>query len=176
MNKLIKFSIFILLFSSCRSSYTGFNAFRPNPNAIKPKTEQPTITQISKVENISDEVLIASVNPIKTSNSILEKLKNIEKSKTVNESVKPSTVVSKSEKLTFKEKLINKMVQKQIKKANMNPAQPDGFSNLDGKLKIGLILLAVAIGLSIIGLGGLGGLAGLIGLIFVVIGLLNMYN
>ena len=100
--------------------------------------------------------------------------KLIEKASKENKRV--SEIESTTKKQSFKEKIINKIVQKQLKKANTSSAQPDGFNNLDKNLKIGLILLAVAIGLSIIGLGGLAGLAGLIGLIFVVIGLINTYN
>ena len=174
MKNLVKFSMLVFILGSCKSSYTGFNAYKGSSHNYKPKVEQPSITQLLKTEQIENQ-LTASVSNFSESNIMIEKLKTVE-SLHNNELKTVNKTIDKSTKLTFKDRFVTKIVQKQIKKANLSATQPDGFSSLDGKLKIGLILLAVAVGLSIIGLGSLAGLAGLIGLIFVVIGLLNMYN
>ncbi len=78
-------------------------------------------------------------------------------------------------KLSFKEKVSIKLATKLVKKAPVNTNTTRGFDDLNNNLKIGIILLGVAIVLSILSLGTLAGLAGLIGLIFLVLGLLNMY-
>ncbi|MES2796374.1 MAG: hypothetical protein V4683_10425 [Bacteroidota bacterium] len=117
----------------------------------------------------------ASIAPKITSIGIEESLKKIEliENKSVLKTVSNKVV---TKKLTLKQKLVNRIVNKQIKKSNIANNSVDGFSSLDSKLKIGIILIAVAIGLSILGLGSLAGLAGLIGLIFLILGLVNTYN
>jgi hypothetical protein len=165
----------IILNVSCKTSYTGFNAVHFNNEEIFTiKTPANLEIKTLEVENTSP-VFEASTNGSST----------ISKNNTFNSNEKSliehREVITKNngyiyKKATVKEKLVTKMIQKKMKKVVANPTQPDGFNSLDGKLKIGIILLLVAIGLSILGLGGIGGLAALIGLVFVVLGLINMYG
>lgn len=49
------------------------------------------------------------------------------------------------------------------------------FHDLDGRLKIGVLLLGVALILALFGLGLIAGIAGLVALCFIVLGLMGMY-
>ncbi|MFC0184257.1 hypothetical protein ACFFJX_17680 [Pseudarcicella hirudinis] len=75
-------------------------------------------------------------------------------------------------KLNFAQKSIIKNLEKKVSKM----AKTNDFSDMDGTLKIGLILLAIAILLAIFGLGLISGIAGLVGIICTIIGLVNTYG
>lgn len=77
-------------------------------------------------------------------------------------------------KPTIVEKLVMKKVAKNMQKVRQQDDKQD-FNSLDGLLKIGLVLLGVALLLAIFGLGLIGGLAALVALGFIVLGLLNTY-
>jgi hypothetical protein len=81
-------------------------------------------------------------------------------------------------KYTYSPKLERKIakLKEKISTKNLKPKpNTDGFQSLDRNLKIGIVLIAIGLGLSILGLGQIGGLAALIGLVFLVLGLLNTY-
>lgn len=88
-----------------------------------------------------------------------------------------SSVSKQAHKPNLVQKIALKKISKQIAKAQAKIQPTDGkdFNNLDGNLKIGLILLGVALILAIFGLGLVAGIAALIALAFVILGLLNSY-
>ena len=173
--------LLLLIFSSfsCKTTYTGFNGINLNVKANQLLTHH-AFTILAKDDvanhNTSEPIFVASIisESDKESNSKLVKLGvTFKKAYQTNLT---NTKLSVSKKNSFKEKLITKALQRKLSKVISKPSQPDGFSHLDNKLKIGIILLLVALLLSAISLHGLAGLAGLVGLIFIIFGLLNTYN
>ncbi len=171
MYKYFIFGALTLLIFSCKSNYTGFNAYNGRFNAA-----YTTLPPVSKLY-ANDDVIIQKWQVASTADDMylprIIETQNIEEKAFVSK-IKAVNEVTLVKKVTFKEKVLTKIIDKKLKKSVL--VQPDGFQNLDNKLKIGLILLAVAVGLSILGFGSLAGLAGLVGLIFLIIGLLNTYN
>jgi hypothetical protein len=170
MKNIVKFIVIFICLASCKTNYTGFNTISGKSHQIKLKPiEVPNTPKVDPVyaSNTNDYL----PNSVENETILLAEFS----SKIDKANVKTENTTKR--KISFKEKVVTKLIEKKMAKTkSMNNNKPDGFNNLDGKLKIGLILLAVAIALSILGFGQLAGLAGLIGLIFLVIGLLNTYN
>jgi len=80
--------------------------------------------------------------------------------------------VSNTRKMNIVERVVLKKVLKSAQKKAFFTSY-SSFQDWNQNLKIGLILLAVGIALTILGLGQIGGLAALVGLIFLIIGLVS---
>ncbi len=172
MQKCILYLFLLIFFVACKTTYyTGIN----NPQKIaatKSNIRYDTKIKIPELKTTQPDLIFAASVSNENFETVDSKLDEHISKINLAENLKASETKIKK-KLTFKEKLIGHIVQKRISNSNSSTTKPDGFSRLDKKIRVGLILLLVAIGLSIISLGGLGKLIGLIGLIFIILGLLN---
>ncbi len=169
-----------LIFIGCtKSNYTGFNGYKATENNRITSQNNQKLTEIFTT-NLSGPKLEASLDNSLPESTLSDHLMLAAENEQIvsyfSTKSNTKTVAYSNKKITFKEKLVNKFIAKKIMKSSNINAKPNGFNNLDGKLKIGIILLAVAIGLSILGFGQLSGLAALIGLIFLILGLVNTYG
>lgn len=80
--------------------------------------------------------------------------------------------LSTTRKMNFVERVVLKKALKTVQKKAFFTSY-SSFHDWNQNLKIGVILLAIAIALSILGLSQIGGLAALVGLIFLIIGLVS---
>ncbi len=79
-------------------------------------------------------------------------------------------------KLNFVEKIILRKILKKAENQQKIAATGAGWEDWDGNLKIGVILIAGAVLLSILRVSGaVTGIAALVGLVFIVLGLMNTY-
>jgi hypothetical protein len=132
------------------------------------KTQQNEPVQTTSPDKI---ILVASTN----GNFIVEN-KTLLKTQKINDLIKDieiKTAKGENRKLNFMEKIV---VKKSLKNVQKKMATTAGWDEWDGNLKIGAILIALAVVLSIINVGKtVPLLAALAGLVFVVIGLMNTY-
>jgi hypothetical protein len=79
-----------------------------------------------------------------------------------------------TKQLSLVQKVALNKVLRSMQKVKGNDDVKD-FHDLDGRLKIGILLLGIALILALFGLGLIAGIAGLIALCFIVLGLMGMY-
>lgn len=88
--------------------------------------------------------------------------------------VEPSPVVIVAQPAVFAVEKIH-VTKKKVTSFRANKDIRSTSASWSPNLKIGLILLAIGVGLSVFGLGLVGGIAAIIGLLFTLLGLLQTY-
>lgn len=153
--------------------------------ARAPETSQPLAAGFTESELAPLPVLSAPAPDLIASTS--EQLNMVTKGTQYEEKIakinrilretQQSGVSKQVHKPNLVQKIALKKISKQVAKAQAKIQPIDGkdFNSLDGNLKIGLILLGVALILAIFGLGLVAGIAALIALAFVILGLLSSY-
>lgn len=124
--------------------------------------------ETEKKETSAPTALVAHLSPEEP--KILEQKQENKAKKHASEE-KQMPVLDRKE---VKEKI--KELKEEVKQLKKEASENQGKQGWDPKFKIGAILLAIAILLSIVGIGWVAGLAALVGLFFIVVGLLHTYN
>lgn len=175
-----------LLISACSTHRTVQTSHaRIELAARAPETSQPLAAGFTEPQLVASPTLSTPAPELIASTS--DQLSNVAKGTQYEEKIaKINQILLKTQQLgvdkqahkpNLMQKIALKKISKQVAKAQAKIQPTDGkdFNNLDGNLKIGLILLGVALILAIFGLGLVAGIAALIALAFVILGLLNSY-
>lgn len=173
-----------LLLSACSTHRTVQTSHaRIELAARAPETSQPLAAGFAEPELSAQPTLSAPSPELIASAS--EQLSNVAKGTQYEKKIakinrilretQQSGVSKQAHKPNLVQKIALKKISKQVAKAQIQPTDGKDFNNLDGNLKIGLILLGVALILAIFGLGLVAGIAALIALAFVILGLLTSY-
>jgi hypothetical protein len=175
----------VLLLASCSSSkHFSFQAV-PYQRAIA-KNETASLVKVHsdslQREKMSIEQEIAVSSPVFTASSSTKAEHGIVLATNVHEKLKQAKLtllkqenlqqVSNTRKMNIVERVVLKKVLKSAQKKAFFTSY-SSYQDWNQNLKIGLILLAVGVALTILGLGQIGGLAALVGLIFLIIGLVS---
>lgn len=122
--------------------------------------------ETDKKETSAPTALVAYFNPEQPT---VQEQKQENKLKKQEIAEKQVAVLDKKE---VKEKI--REIREEVKQIKREARENKG--GWDPKLKIGAILIAIAVLLAIVGIGWVAGLAALVGLFFVVVGLLHTYS
>lgn len=163
-----------LFFYSCKSTKNSIGhfatiKFTPADRKAVSKKESESVVKTDTEQSLKAEILTTEKSPTMIASEINGKTNNEEIVKkhisNLKKTTSPSTTTNK---LKLKDKILLKVLNKKL---NNEPHK--GLNGLERNIRIGIILMAVGLGLSILGFGQIGSLAVLIGLVFLIIGLLN---
>jgi small-conductance mechanosensitive channel len=173
------------------SHKTNIELAARGPENIQPEVASATLSHqrslseaknqrsLSVAEMTLNHQSVAMPSPIVSAENsalILDKKASIEtKIKHIEMLLVKNNQTNAKKKLNFVERLIVKKALKKIEKQQLRAANSP-WDDWDGNVKIGVILIAVAVLLAILGVSGLvSGLAALAGVIFLIFGLISTY-
>lgn len=179
------FLLALMLMTSCSSSkHFSFQAvpyqrvFTKNEQVILPKIAADSLQQekqhIEQEIAVASPVFMASLSTKEERGIILANNfhRKLAQAKLVLSKQESLHELSTTRKMNFVERVVLKKALKTVQKKAFFTSY-SSFHDWNQNLKIGVILLAIAIALSILGLPQIGGLAALVGLIFLIIGLVS---
>jgi len=169
MKNILFLIISVLIFTSCRKQMATFQPshYETFERKNKPKTtDDKELAEISQIQRpaIEDEL-------VSTSNELSSTIQ-FEESKAVSSFEKPTRKIEESKKNKIDKKEIKSFVKTNLKELKKHKRRGDNFwDNFNERIKIGLLLLAVAVIFELIGLTVLAIIFGILAAYMIIRGL-----